>query len=461
MRWQDGVADADAAWTRAEMQRACERYTDIFGTPPLVHGAAGWQMNVHALRLTQRLGFEYCSDGRGTHPHLPVWNGELIRCPQLPTTLPTMDELIGRDGITEDNVAAHLLERTREPPPAGHVFTLHAELEGMRLAPAFEQLLVGLEGAGLEARVDAHALRDAAAAGAAALRSRPGHRRRALRHAAASRAPNSWPTSISRRPRDVAIATHSTEDNHARQESPRFLGARDRRRDVPAVRPQGPPGRPLFLPEGQHARAARSRARISAISTSSSSKLGAVVAGVSRDTLKSHEGFKAKMGFPFELLSDADEKLCAQFDVIKMKNMYGKKVRGIERSTFLIGPDGKLVREWRKVKVDGHAAEVLEAVKASEALVRARRAFALLVALCAWHAAAGQAVDQPAKKEIGPPKPKVYALIAAVGGEFSIVHEVQTTGTHLAPYRRTASAVTSDHGSITLDSAVSTRRERR
>ena len=70
------------------------------------------------------------------------------------------------------------------------------------------------------------------------------------------------------------------------------------------------------------------------------------------------------MDFPFELISDVDEKLCAQFDVIKMKNMYGKKVRGIERSTFLIGPDGKLVREWRKVKVEGHAAEVLGAVKA-------------------------------------------------------------------------------------------------
>ncbi len=148
VRWQDGVATADAAWTRAEMHRACERYTDIFGTAPLTHGAAGWQMNVHALRLTQRLGFEYCSDGRGTHPHLPVWNAELIRCPQLPTTLPTLDELIGRDGITEDNVAAHLLEMTREGAGAGHVFTLHAELEGMRLAPAFEKLLAGWKAQG-------------------------------------------------------------------------------------------------------------------------------------------------------------------------------------------------------------------------------------------------------------------------------------------------------------------------
>ncbi len=148
VRWQDGVATADAAWTRVEMHRACERYTDIFGAAPLTHGAAGWQMNIHALRLTQRLGFEYCSDGRGTHPHLPVWNAELVRCPQLPTTLPTLDELIGRDGITEDNVAAHLLEMTKGSAATHHVYTLHAELEGMRLAPAFEKLLVGWKAQG-------------------------------------------------------------------------------------------------------------------------------------------------------------------------------------------------------------------------------------------------------------------------------------------------------------------------
>ncbi|MEN3352736.1 MAG: thioredoxin-dependent peroxiredoxin [Betaproteobacteria bacterium] len=92
-------------------------------------------------------------------------------------------------------------------------------------------------------------------------------------------------------------------------------------------------------------------------------KLGAVIVGCSRDSLKSHEGFKAKMGFPFELLSDADEKLCSQFGVIKMKNMYGKKVRGIERSTFVIDGTGKLAKEWRGVKVPGHAEEVLEFVK--------------------------------------------------------------------------------------------------
>ncbi len=92
-------------------------------------------------------------------------------------------------------------------------------------------------------------------------------------------------------------------------------------------------------------------------------KLGAVVAGVSRDSLKSHEGFKTKMGFPFPLLSDADEKLCTQFGVIKMKNMYGKQVRGIERSTFVIDAKGNLAREWRGVKVPGHAGEVLAFVK--------------------------------------------------------------------------------------------------
>jgi peroxiredoxin Q/BCP len=92
-------------------------------------------------------------------------------------------------------------------------------------------------------------------------------------------------------------------------------------------------------------------------------KAGAVVVGVSRDSLKSHENFKAKMAFPFELIADVDEKLCGQFGVIKMKNMYGKKVRGIERSTFVIDAKGTLVREWRGVKVPGHAEEVLEFVK--------------------------------------------------------------------------------------------------
>ena len=94
------------------------------------------------------------------------------------------------------------------------------------------------------------------------------------------------------------------------------------------------------------------------------SRQNTVILGVSRDSLRSHENFKTKQQFNFDLLSDADEELCRQFDVIKMKNMYGKQVRGIERSTFLIDENGVLRQEWRKVKVKGHVDEVLDAVKA-------------------------------------------------------------------------------------------------
>ena len=92
-------------------------------------------------------------------------------------------------------------------------------------------------------------------------------------------------------------------------------------------------------------------------------RAGAQIYGISRDTLQSHERFKQKMKFPFELLADTEEKACAQFGVIKMKNMYGKKVRGIERSTFVIDGSGTVRREWRGVKVPGHVEEVLEFVK--------------------------------------------------------------------------------------------------
>ena len=150
VKWQDGVGDADEAWTRAEMNKACDRFKEIFGEPPRVHGAAGWQMNRHAYRMTQHLGFDYCSDTRGTHPFVPLYEAEIIACPQLPTTLPTMDELIGRDGITADNVAEHILRASDDPPASGHVYTLHAELEGGKLAPVFETLLAGWKARGYE-----------------------------------------------------------------------------------------------------------------------------------------------------------------------------------------------------------------------------------------------------------------------------------------------------------------------
>ena len=90
---------------------------------------------------------------------------------------------------------------------------------------------------------------------------------------------------------------------------------------------------------------------------------GTEIYGISRDSLRSHEGFKSKLGLPFELISDPEEAVCLQFGVMKMKNMYGKQVRGVERSTFVIDAEGKLVKEWRGVKVANHADEVLEFVK--------------------------------------------------------------------------------------------------
>jgi len=88
-------------------------------------------------------------------------------------------------------------------------------------------------------------------------------------------------------------------------------------------------------------------------------KANAIVVGVSRDSLKSHEGFKAEFGFPFDLLADTDEKVCELFGVMKLKNMYGKQVRGVERSTFVFDANGELVKGWRGLKAPGHAAEVL------------------------------------------------------------------------------------------------------
>ena len=94
--------------------------------------------------------------------------------------------------------------------------------------------------------------------------------------------------------------------------------------------------------------------------------LNTEIMGVSRDSIKSHENFKEKQSFPFELLSDPDEKMCKAFDVIKMKSMYGKEYLGVDRSTFLISSNGKVVKEWRSVKVKGHVNDVLNEVKKLE-----------------------------------------------------------------------------------------------
>ena len=147
--WQDGVGRGNAEWTGKQMALAVERFEKVFGERPTVHGAAGWQMNIHAFRATQSLGFDYASDTRGTHPFIPVVRAEIVACPQFPTTLPTLDEMVGLDGVTESNVADRLLART-EAERHYHVFTLHAELEGMKLAPVFERLLAGWKSQGYQ-----------------------------------------------------------------------------------------------------------------------------------------------------------------------------------------------------------------------------------------------------------------------------------------------------------------------
>ena len=143
VKWQDFAAARDAGWTEREMKSGIEAFREVFGVPPKVHGAAGWQMNAAAYRLEAELGFEYASDVRGTAPFVPVIDGLPMRCPQLPTTLPTLDELIGTDGMDANEAADRLLALTRETRPGRHVYTLHAELEGMRLEPVMRKLLRG------------------------------------------------------------------------------------------------------------------------------------------------------------------------------------------------------------------------------------------------------------------------------------------------------------------------------
>jgi peptidoglycan/xylan/chitin deacetylase (PgdA/CDA1 family) len=146
--WQDNVRERDAAWTRRQMQQAFTRYREIFGDAPTTHGAAGWQMNEAAFRQIDDWGMAYASDGRGTAPYIPTIDGVPCRHVQMPTTLPTLDELIGADGLTEDNVHTALLKLTEGT--RDHVFTLHTELEGGKLAPVFERLLAGWRAQGHE-----------------------------------------------------------------------------------------------------------------------------------------------------------------------------------------------------------------------------------------------------------------------------------------------------------------------
>lgn len=146
--WQDHLLRRDPVWTTCEMQRAIDRHTEIFGSPPRLHGAAGWQFNGAAAEAESALGITLASDTRGRGPFVPVDDhGQVIGPPQWPTTLPTLDELIGVDGLDAENVHAHLLGLTAGSEQ-DQVYTLHAELEGMKLMPTFERLLQGWQAQG-------------------------------------------------------------------------------------------------------------------------------------------------------------------------------------------------------------------------------------------------------------------------------------------------------------------------
>jgi undecaprenyl phosphate-alpha-L-ara4FN deformylase len=140
VRWQDQVARADPDWTGREFARAQEAFTAVFGERAATHAAAGWQINGRVLWLEQRSGLAYASDTRGSGPFWPCMDGVQGQCLQLPTTLPTFDELIGVDGCSEDGAAQQVLRLTRAADTP-QVFTLHAELEGQRLYTQFEWLV--------------------------------------------------------------------------------------------------------------------------------------------------------------------------------------------------------------------------------------------------------------------------------------------------------------------------------
>lgn len=163
--WQDNVAKRDAAWTTAMMRKAEARYSQVFGVKPHTHGAAGWQMNAAAFGQHDSAGYGYASDGRcvlkedgslanpADGPHRLADGDQVLAHIQLPTTLPTLDELLGREingtMLTTGNIAGFLLSLTAGAT-RDHVYTLHAELEGQKLAPIFEQLLAGWQAQGYQ-----------------------------------------------------------------------------------------------------------------------------------------------------------------------------------------------------------------------------------------------------------------------------------------------------------------------
>ena len=141
VKWQDFVAGKDMKWTQREMSRALEAFRGAVRMDPQTIGAAGWQLNRFVIALEEQMGFSYASDVRGREPFIPTMEGVSSNCVQLPTTLPTLDEIIGSDGIDSSNCWKTIMEKSRETLTHGHVYTLHAELEGMKLIPVMEKLL--------------------------------------------------------------------------------------------------------------------------------------------------------------------------------------------------------------------------------------------------------------------------------------------------------------------------------
>jgi len=152
VRWQDYVANASAQWTRTEFERGMQAFQQVFGFAPKTHAAAGWQINAYGLELEREYALDFASDTRGRTPFWPLLEGGGSSCLQLPTTLPTFDELLGRDGIDETNLAQAVYERSLAQAGGGHpqVFTLHAELEGLLLLGAFDALLQKWRAAGAQ-----------------------------------------------------------------------------------------------------------------------------------------------------------------------------------------------------------------------------------------------------------------------------------------------------------------------
>lgn len=164
-RWERSILGSDNAWAESEIERACKSYEHIFGAPATAYAAAGWRASRHGLRLEQRRGFSYASDCRGNHPFFPVVDGELIACVQIPTTLPTLDELLALEPELSADQAMDRIVQFSRVIPGDHVFTLRAELEGMKFLGAFEKLLNGWKEHGfrLVALRDIHASLDSEA----------------------------------------------------------------------------------------------------------------------------------------------------------------------------------------------------------------------------------------------------------------------------------------------------------